>query len=59
MITLYAWPTPNGHKISILLEELGLDYEVVAIDINQGDQFEEEFLDQGLVLVLRVGHHVG
>lgn len=44
MITLYAWPTPNGHKISILLEELGLDYEVVAIDINQGDQFEEEFL---------------
>ena len=44
MITLYAWPTPNGHKISILLEELGLDYEVVAIDINQGDQFEAEFL---------------
>ena len=44
MITLYAWPTPNGHKVSILLEELGLDYQVVAIDINKGDQFEADFL---------------
>ncbi len=44
MITLYAWPTPNGHKISILLEELDLDYDVVAIDINKGDQFGAEFL---------------
>ena len=44
MITLYAWPTPNGHKVSILLEELGLDYEVVAVDINKGEQFDPNFL---------------
>ncbi len=44
MITLYAWPTPNAHKVSILLEELGLDYETVAVDINRGEQFAPEFL---------------
>ncbi len=44
MITLYAWPTPNAHKVSIMLEECALDYEVVTIDITAGDQFKPEFL---------------
>ena len=44
MITLYAWPTPNGQKVSIMLKECGLDYEVVAVDINRGEQFEPGFL---------------
>ena len=43
-IQLYYWPTPNGHKISILLEELGLAYTPVAVDITRGDQFEPDFL---------------
>jgi len=43
-IQLYYWPTPNGHKISIFLEEAGLPYEMVPVDIGAGDQFEEEFL---------------
>ena len=44
MIDLYYWPTPNGHKISIALEELGLDYTVKPVDIGKGDQFKPEFL---------------
>lgn len=44
MIELYAWPTPNGQKISIMLEEIGLPYEVIAVDINTGAQFDPEFL---------------
>ena len=44
MIEFYAWPTPNGYKISILLEEIGLPYTVHPIDIGKGDQFEPEFL---------------
>jgi GST-like protein len=44
MITLYTWPTPNGKKISILLEELKLPYQAVPIDIGAGDQFEPDFL---------------
>ncbi len=44
MIELYTWPTPNGHKIHIMLEECGLDYTVHAIDIGAGDQFAPEFL---------------
>jgi GST-like protein len=44
MIELYSWPTPNGHKVHIMLEETGLDYEVHAIDITAGDQFNENFL---------------
>jgi len=43
-IALYAWPTPNGYKVSILLEEVGLPYEVHAVDIGAGDQFKPEFL---------------
>ncbi|MBM3375733.1 MAG: glutathione S-transferase family protein [Betaproteobacteria bacterium] len=44
MITLYTWPTPNGKKISILLEELKLPYKAVPIDIGAGDQFAPDFL---------------
>jgi GSH-dependent disulfide-bond oxidoreductase len=44
MIDLYTWPTPNGHKIHIFLEEAGLPYQVHAIDIGAGDQFKPAFL---------------
>ena len=44
MIDLYAWPTPNGHKVHIMLEEIGLEYRVIPVDINQGAQFEPDFL---------------
>ncbi len=44
MIDLYSWPTPNGHKVHIMLEELGLQYKAHAIDIGNGDQFKEAFL---------------
>ncbi len=44
MIELYTWPTPNGHKIHIMLEETGLAYDVHPIDISVGDQFDPEFL---------------
>lgn len=43
-LSLYSWRTPNGRKVSILLEELGLPYEVVPININEGEQFKPEFL---------------
>ena len=44
MIDLYTWGTPNGRKVSIMLEEDGLPYEVHPINIGQGDQFKPEFL---------------
>ena len=44
MIDLYTWPTSNGHKIHIMLEEVGLPYNVIATDILSGDQFKPEFL---------------
>jgi len=44
MINLYSWPTPNGHKIHIMLEECGLAYSVTPIDIGAGDQFAPDFL---------------
>jgi len=44
MIELYTWPTPNGHKIHIMLEETGTPYNVHAIDIGAGDQFKPDFL---------------
>ena len=43
-IDLYYWPTPNGWKVTIFLEEAGLPYEVIPVDIGAGDQFEPEFL---------------
>lgn len=44
MIELYTWPTPNGHKVHIMLEETGLPYRVHPIDIGKGDQFQPDFL---------------
>lgn len=44
MIDLHYWPTPNGHKITLMLEETGLDYRIVPVDIGAGDQFKPEFL---------------
>ena len=44
MIDLYTWPTPNGHKVHIMLEECALPYNVHPIDIGAGDQFRPEFL---------------
>ena len=44
MLELYYWPTPNGHKITIFLEEAGLDYQIYPVDISAGDQFKPEFL---------------
>lgn len=44
MIEVYSWATPNGHKVHIMLEECGLPYRVIPIDIGTGDQFRPEFL---------------
>ena len=49
MIDLYYWPTPNGHKITLMLEELAeagakLDYRIVPVDIGKGDQFKPDYL---------------
>ena len=44
MIQVWTWPTPNGHKVHITLEELGLPYKVIPINIGKGDQFKPEFL---------------
>ena len=44
MIDLYYWPTPNGHKITIFLEETGLEYKIVPVNIRKGEQFAPEFL---------------
>lgn len=44
MIELWYWPTPNGHKIAMLLEEAGIDYEVHPVNIGKGEQFDPKFL---------------
>ncbi|WP_434685542.1 glutathione binding-like protein [Pseudanabaena minima] len=44
MIELYYWPTPNGHKITIFLEEAEMEYEIHPIDIRVGEQFQSDFL---------------
>lgn len=44
MIDLYYWPTPNGHKITLFLEEAGLEYAIKPVNIGAGDQFKPEFL---------------
>ena len=44
MIDLHYWPTPNGHKITLFLEEAGLEYRIFPVNIGQGDQFRPEFL---------------
>ncbi len=45
MIDLYTWGTPNGRKISIALEEMGLSYRCFAVDIGNDEQFDEKFLE--------------
>ena len=44
MIDLYYWPTPNGHKITLFLEETGIPYTIKAVNIGKGEQFRPEFL---------------
>ena len=44
MIDLYYWPTPNGHKITLFLEESGLPYAIKPVNIGKGEQFQPEFL---------------
>ena len=44
MIEVYSWPTPNGHKVHVMLEECGLPYRAHPVDIGAGDQFSPEFL---------------
>jgi GST-like protein len=44
MIDLYYWPTPNGHKITLFLEETGLPYKIIPVNIGAGDQFKPDFL---------------
>ncbi|MBL6954814.1 MAG: glutathione S-transferase N-terminal domain-containing protein [Alphaproteobacteria bacterium] len=44
MLDVYYWPTPNGHKITIFLEEAALEYNIKPVDISAGDQFKPEFL---------------
>ena len=44
MIDLHYWPTPNGHKITMFLEETGLDYKIFPVDIGTGEQFKPDFL---------------
>ena len=44
MIEVYSWATPNGHKVHIMLEECGLPYKALAVDIGAGDQFKPDFL---------------
>jgi glutathione S-transferase len=43
-IEIYYWPTPNGHKVTIACEEMGLPYEIKPVNIGRGDQFKPEFL---------------
>jgi len=44
MIEVFSWPTPNGHKVHIMLEECGLPYRATPVNIGSGDQFKPEFL---------------
>jgi GSH-dependent disulfide-bond oxidoreductase len=44
MIDVFSWPTPNGHKVHIMLEECGLAYRATPVNIGAGDQFKEDFL---------------
>ena len=44
MIDLYYWTTPNGHKVTMFLEETGLDYKIIPVNISTGEQFEPSFL---------------
>src|SRR3984893_7121060 len=50
MIEVWSWPTPNGHKVHIALEELGLEYGVIPVNIGAGDQFKSD-LDAEMVAI--------
>jgi GST-like protein len=70
MIDLYYWTTPNGHKITIFLEEAGLPYRITPVNISKGDQFKPEFLaispnnripaivENSLVLIFATGSRI-
>ena len=45
MIELYYWTTPNGHKITIFLEETGLPYRIIPVNVSAGDQFKPRHAD--------------
>ncbi len=53
MIDLYYWPTPNGKKVTILLEECGLEYKIIPVNIQRGDQFDDEFLNSIPIIACR------
>lgn len=53
MIDLYFAPTPNGHKITLFLEEAGLDYRLIKVDLGKGGQFHPEFLRISLTTKFR------
>jgi glutathione S-transferase len=44
MIDVHYWPTPNGHKVTIFLEEAGLPYKIVPVNIGKGEQFTERLI---------------
>jgi GST-like protein len=44
MIQVFSWPTPNGHKVHVMLEECGLPYQAIPVDIGKGEQFRSDFL---------------
>jgi GST-like protein len=44
MIDLHYWPTPNGHKVTMFLEEVGVPYEIIPVNLSKGEQFKPEFL---------------
>ena len=54
MLDLHYWPTPNGKKVTIQLEECGLDYQVIPCNIGKGDQFTDSFL--GLIQTIVCRH---
>ena len=49
MIDLFYWTTPNGHKITMCLEECGVNYDVKVVEIGKGDQFKPDFLALSLI----------
>ena len=52
MLDLHYWPTPNGKKVTIQLEECGVPYNIVQCNIGKGDQFDSSFLEESRYLYL-------
>ena len=61
MIDLYTWPTPNGRKVSIALEEMGLEYRCYGVNLQEKEQFKPEFLaiSPNNKIPALVDHHIG